>query len=251
MDLPGIFTIGTNHLPVHLIFEIVAYGVGFNLYRIQRKRTPDNLKAEQRILIFIGAIFGALIGSKVLSLMEHPDVFASPEFLLYMISSKSVVGGLLGGLIGVETAKKIIGVKFSTGDAFTYPLIIGMMIGRIGCFLSGVHDGTHGSETSFFLGMDLGDGVIRHPTALYEIFILAAIALFIYTLNRNMNFMLGAKFKLFMMLYLSWRLFIEFYKPVYVLPYIHLSAIQLWCVLGLIYYYKNIIRPSHLLERAH
>lgn len=76
-------------------------------------------------------------------------------------STTTVVGGLLGGLVGVELSKKIIGVRTSSGDLFSYPLILGMMIGRVGC-LGGLEDNTYGEATTLPWGMDLGDGVMRH-----------------------------------------------------------------------------------------
>ena len=87
------------------------------------------------------------------------------------------MGGLFGGLLGVELAKKIIGERQSSGDLFTLPIIAGIFIGRIGCFLAGTNEFTYGSETTFFFGMNLGDDVLRHPLALYELVFL--ILLFI------------------------------------------------------------------------
>ena len=49
------------------------------------------------------------------------------------------------------------------------PLVVGIFIGRIGCFLSGTNEFTYGQETSSLPGMDLGDGLSRHPLALYEL----------------------------------------------------------------------------------
>ena len=72
-------------------------------------------------------------------------------------------------MIGVEITKKIIGHKESTGDLITFPLILAMIIGRIGCFLTGVYEQTYGVETTSIFVMDLGDGLLRHPVALYEI----------------------------------------------------------------------------------
>lgn len=237
MVFPLTVAIGQTQLPVHLIFEILAYTSGFALYRFLRKRNPDQLNNNTRTLILLGALGGAVIGSKLLSFLEYPEYINQQHaFLLYLLYSKSIVGGLLGGLIGVELLKKINHITISTGDSFTYPLILGMIVGRIGCFLSGVHDGTHGIETTFFLGMDLGDGLIRHPTSLYEIFILILIALCIFTMSHIYTLPRGATFKIFMVLYLLWRLWIENYKPTPMTSYLHLSAIQLACCLGLFYY---------------
>ena len=59
------------------------------------------------------------------------------------------MGGLFGGLLGVELVKKMIGEKQSSGDLFTLPIILGIIIGRLGCFLTGIKEFTFGKETSF------------------------------------------------------------------------------------------------------
>ena len=89
------------------------------------------------------------------------------------------MGGLFGGLIGVEISKKIIKERHSSGDLFTFPIIIGIIIGRIGCFLSGTKEFTYGRETNFITGMDLGDGLYRHPISLYEIIFLILLFIFL------------------------------------------------------------------------
>ena len=44
------------------------------------------------------------------------------------------------------------------------------MVGRWGCFLSGLEDQTHGTPTALPWGHDFGDGMLRHPVQLYESF---------------------------------------------------------------------------------
>jgi phosphatidylglycerol---prolipoprotein diacylglyceryl transferase len=79
---------------------------------------------------------GAFVGAKVLVLLQHFDeIWLNwQQFFLLLFQGKTVVGALLGGLIGVELTKKNIGVQRSTGDVFVYPLIVGTAVGRIGCF---------------------------------------------------------------------------------------------------------------------
>ena len=101
-----------------------------------------------------------------------------------------------------------------------------MIIGRIGCFLSGVEDATHGLPTDFIFGMELGDGISRHPTALYEIFMLMLIWLLLRAIHKRLPLAEGSLFKLFMVFYLSWRLCIEWLKPIDTYEPIWLSAIQ-------------------------
>ena len=57
-----------------------------------------------------------------------------------------------------------------------FPLLLGMALGRVGCHLAGLTDGTYGTATTLPWALDLGDGVARHPTNLYEIGFLLLLA---------------------------------------------------------------------------
>ena len=153
----------------------------------------------------------------------------------------------MGGLFGVELTKKIIGESHSSGDMFTFPLILGMMIGRLGCFSAGVSEPTFGIPSTLPWAMDLGDGILRHPTNLYEILYLGILWVFIAQLSKRFSLISGTQFKVFMVGYFGFRFLIDFIKPVYEIPGIGLSSIQLACLLGLVYYYKVLIFPNHLI----
>ena len=207
---PILFGIKIN---IHLIVEYLAYFIAFRYYIILRKQTTDHISNKNRISIILGAIVGAFAGSRLIGFLENPVVALNAENIILLLNTKSIMGGLSGGLIGVEISKIIIGEKNSSGDLFTYPIIIGIIIGRIGCFLSGTKEFTYGSETGFFAGMDLGDGLNRHPISLYEIIFLILLFIFlkkIYFYTKEEN---GLRFKLFMLSYFGFRFIIEFIKP--------------------------------------
>jgi prolipoprotein diacylglyceryltransferase len=191
------------------------------------------------LTIILGAAIGALLGSRIVGLLENPQIISSLN-LIELFNNKTIMGGLFGGLLGVELAKRIIGEKASSGDLFTFPIIVGIIVGRIGCFLSGTDEFTYGTETSFFLGMDLGDGVLRHPIALYEIVFLILLFVFLYQIKLSVKVKSGTLFKYFMLLYFGFRFSIEFLKPNEFLLF-QLSTIQYLCVICYIYYFKTII----------
>ncbi len=214
MQLPVVFHLFGLALPAHLVFESLAYGVGFRLYLWLRKR-GDRLDDRTRMTALIGAIVGAGLGSKLLGFAEHPELWQQAlHNPIYLMAAKTILGGLLGGTVGVEIAKAIAGVKTSTGDLYVFPLIAAIAIGRIGCLLTGVSDGTWGDATHFMLGFNAGDGVIRHPTPLYEIGFLIALAGILWQVRRRLTLQHGDLFKLFIMAYCAWRFAIEFLKPV-------------------------------------
>lgn len=249
MTLPFVFNIGSLIIEPHLVFELLAYFIGFRYYLYLRGKSDNQINEDKNLTIIIGGVLGAALCSKLLGYFEHPELLTlSKQNITYILASKTILGGLLGGLWGAEIAKKFCGVKRSTGDLFCFPVILGIMIGRIGCFLTGVSDGTWGNETDFAFGMDGGDGVMRHPAALYEIVMLGAIWLLLFVLKRKFVMQEGALFKVFMIFYLLWRFCIEFTKPVYLIQPIGISAIQLACLIGLVYYHKVILKPKTLVR---
>jgi prolipoprotein diacylglyceryltransferase len=237
MTIPLRLQLGPAVLEAHFVFELLAYFLGYRYYVALRRREGDAVGDDARLWIVVGAILGAAIGSKLLGLLEHPRLLSlSRDNLAYLFAAKTIVGGLLGGVIGVEAAKLALGVTRSTGDLFCFPIILGMMVGRLGCFFAGVDDGTWGDATSLPVGIDGGDGVPRHPMPLYEIAMLGAIWLALARAKRDAALPGGALFRMFMTAYLAWRFLAEFFKPVETIAPLGLSAIQIACLLGLAYY---------------
>ena len=233
---PILFGIKIN---VHLVLEYLAFIVGFRYYVVLRRKGKDLISSNNRLSIIIGAIFGALLFSRLFAFLENPFVHAS-QGTLALLNNKTIMGGLFGGLLGVELVKKYIGEKQSSGDLFTLPIILGIIIGRIGCFLAGVKEFTYGKVTASFIGMDLGDGLQRHPIALYEVLFLVMLFYIIWRLSKSPDrFSSGTYFKIFMVSYFSFRFLIEFMKPNTFLV-LGLSSIQYLCVLCLLYYLKTI-----------
>jgi phosphatidylglycerol:prolipoprotein diacylglycerol transferase len=234
------------HQILHLIFEICAFAVGYAYFQRLRAGQGDAIADEKRVWIIIGAAAGALLGSRFLGALEDPSLIVwNWKALFTAFNNRTVVGGLLGGLIGVELTKKYIGVRSSSGDLFTYPLILGMMVGRVGCLLGGLEDNTYGTATDLPWGLDLGDGIKRHPTNVYEILWLGVIRIALIQVEMRWTLADGARFKLFMVLYLLFRLAVEALKPQPILGF-GLSSIQWACVMGLLYYFRVWLMPRSL-----
>jgi prolipoprotein diacylglyceryltransferase len=231
MQFPHYFHIFGHTIHPHLVMELIGYTGGFQIYLHFRKRWPQAaVGVEQNLWIIVGAIFGALFGSKILAWLESaPDYWAHRFDPQALLGGKTIVGGLIGGWIGVEIAKRVQHIRHSTGDAFVFPLIFGMAVGRIGCFLTGVSDHTHGIASKLPWAIDMGDGIRRHPTQLYDIVFLSTLALLL-ALRMRKPFTNGHLFSLFLLGYMLWRFAVEFIKPRYTFGY--LSAIQIACALA-------------------
>lgn len=249
MNFPVIIHIGSFSVTLHAVFETIAFLLGFRYFIFLREKQGDSYSSSSRVWVIIGAIFGALIGSRLIGSLERPqEILLTNNLADYIYNNKTVVGGFLGGLFGVELTKKIIGEKKASGDLFVYPIILALIIGRIGCFSMGVYEETYGIETALPWGMNLGDGVLRHPATIYELIFLACLWIGLRQVQKKRLLENGALFKLFMIAYLTFRVCLDFIKPASFL-FLGLTTIQLTCLAGLIYYLPFILQPKKLIAR--
>lgn len=226
---------------VHTAFAYAGMALGAALWRRSlRREQRGGALAPGNFGVLVGLLIGAALGNKAVFLIERPDVvIAMWQSGTLMFPGQSIVGGLLGGLIGVEIAKKLTHQTRSTGDAMVWPIAVGLAIGRIGCFLAGLHDDTYGLPTPLPWGLDFGDGTPRHPTQLYEIAVVLPLG---WALHRARFPTPGAAFKLFLSSYLLWRFAVEFLKPVPVAWPLGLSGIQWTCAVALLLYLPLTLR---------
>ena len=256
MHFPVYIDVAGVRIHPHLLFESFAYVAGFLALLWGRRRYGDSVSHPARWSVITAAVAGGAIGSKIMYLLEDPGTTIEHGFdPVYLMGGKSIVGGLVGGLITVELVKRYLGEKRSTGDLFAIPLALGIAIGRIGCFLTGLDDKTYGVPTRLPWGVDFGDGIRRHPTQLYEtVFLLALIPVLHWTgrsirqgaveaanHRRFSRLQPGDAFKLFMVGYLAFRLVCDAFKP-YVHVELGLCSIQWICLFTLFYYAPDVRR---------
>ena len=239
MSFPFQFHFFGDTVYYHFLFETLAFIIGVRLYYYLKKGINDPISDINRLWIMLGAMIGALIGSRVIAMLETPSEIVH-QTVLSFYQNKTVAGGFLGGLFGVELMKKIIGVKTASGDIYVIPIIVAVFVGRIGCFSMGIAEPTYGIETTSIFGMDLGDGKMRHPVALYEMVYMLLLFVIFQTI-KNKELVNGDRFKLFMVLYFLYRFLVECIKPYHPL-FLELSIIQWSSLFIFAYYYKFILR---------
>ncbi|MBK1894746.1 prolipoprotein diacylglyceryl transferase [Chryseobacterium paridis] len=243
MDFPITFQIFGKTVLAHPLFEALGMFMGMRYYFYLKRKSTEKLSFNTSAAVLIGATAGALIGSKLIGNLENPYTFFEHFDFKHIWSNNTIVGGLAFGLIGVELAKKIVGHKESTGDMIVYPLLLAMIIGRVGCFLTGIYEETYGLPTNSIFGMYLGDQYLRHPVALYEIVFLISLWVVLKIKQWTEDYPSGYIFQLFMLSYFTFRFFLDFIKPrVDVVG--DLGTIQLVCVCVIIYYIFKIKRTK-------
>ena len=168
VPLYNVVTISSVDDAVALARELLADGYG----RLQVKvgTTPED-DAER-----LAAVRDAVGGDVVLfadATMRDALVLGLTRF---DFSGKTVIGGIVGGWIGVEIAKKWVGITTRTGDTYALALPLAIAVGRIGCHLNGC---CYGSETDLAFGVDL-HGAHRHAAPLYEAVLDVGVAAWVY-----------------------------------------------------------------------
>jgi phosphatidylglycerol:prolipoprotein diacylglycerol transferase len=245
VSFPVYIPIGPWWIHPHLLFESLSYFIGFRVYLALRRRAGDTVVVPYRWATLAAAAAGAAFGARGLAWLANPEATWTVGSLL--LGGKTIVGGLIGGLVAVELVKLAVGVRRSTGDLYAPALAVAIAVGRIGCFLTGIEDDTSGIATSLPWGIDLGDGVRRHPTQLYELIVLAAMVVPLWRLARRTMALSvappaatrlreGDAFKAFMVGYMALRVVVDVVKP-YPTVFLGLGTLQ-WAALATVAYYS-------------
>jgi len=208
-----------------------------------RNKGQDNKKYTFPIVI--SALVGGLIGSKIPVLIENIKVLIQePSNIKYfLLTGKSIIGGLIGGWLGVKIIKKVKGISNKRyGNEIAPAIALGMGIGRIGCFLTGC---CYGIETKLSIGINFGDGLLRYPTQLLEmIFCFILFGYLYYKQKTKKELEPGRLFKELVVYYFVFRFFIEFIRGTEK-NIIFLSIYQVVCLLGIAIFILNLKRRKN------
>ena len=169
------------------------------------KRTRSN---PELFVVYIGALGGAFVGAKLAYLLaEGWQAWQSTNRWLLNATGKSVVGGILGGYVGVEGMKALIGHKKSTGDLFAPLIPLGVALGRVGCWFHGCCLGI--PVAAHWWSLRDHQGVNRWPSAQVELaFQLVAFALIMAMRQR----WAGRLFYFYLAAYGAFRFFHEWLR---------------------------------------
>lgn len=194
----------------HTIFDLfaamAAMGVTLAVHRWRLAMATARIESAG-LYYAVALILGAAIGG-----------FGAGTLNLWLTGApgigRSIVGALAGAIIAIELFKRLRGITGSTGLIFVPAFATSVIVGRWGCYLSGLEDQTHGVETALPWGHDFGDGMLRHPVQLYESFAMAAFLGFaLVMLARRQSFFMANGFYLLVGFYGAQRFVWEFLKP--------------------------------------
>ena len=195
---------------IHTIFDLLAAAsaltMTFMVYRWRLAAAGERIE-KAGIGYALALVAGAALGG-----------FGAGTLNLWLTGvpgiGRSIVGALAGAIVAIEMFKRWRGMAGSTGLIFVPAFATSVIVGRWGCFLSGLEDQTHGTPTTLPWGHDFGDGVLRHPVQLYESLSLAAFLLTALLLIGQRNRFFAANgFYLLVLTYGTQRFAWEFLKP--------------------------------------
>jgi phosphatidylglycerol:prolipoprotein diacylglycerol transferase len=233
---PVLFHLGGIPVPSYTIFVTLGVLTGILVYYFEaRKQKQLN---EHSFLIAFGAMAGAAVGAKILEITINIDhINTAGSLTTFLFSGRTIIGGLLGGIIGSGITKKILGIKTKKGNLFAPAVALGVAVGRIGCFMEGC---CYGKPSEIFCAVDFGDGITRHPTQLYEsAFMLMMFFILKYGLKKDVK--PGFLFKFLMIAYFIFRFFMEFIRTELV-AFRGLTFFQIISIFVLIYLFFDEIK---------
>lgn len=177
------------------------------LHRTRKQGIPLHLA----LTLYGIAVVCFLLGAKLSTISFSEWQFALSNSSFPLTEKKSVIGGIIGVLIGIPVFKKLMGYNAPILDAFAVSFPIAMALQRIGCFYAGC---CYGTPTDGFLSVtyslnETEQILALHPNQLYQVVACLIIALAIYKYGRVFK-RANNRFYASVTLYAIARFFLEF-----------------------------------------
>lgn len=205
------FTIGP--IPIHVWGLMVALGILAGLWVATKAAKARGLDTQRVVDLAFWVIVFSMVGARLIYVLSEISLYVEAPLNALKIweGGLSITGGFLGAVLAGWTylrIKKLPLLEYIDVSIFGLP--VGLWIGRLGCFFIYDHPGT---PTSFFLGQEFVDGVIRHNLGLY-LSINGLLMTLVFFLFWKINTKRPAGF--FVVLFLLWygvmRFFLDFYR---------------------------------------
>lgn len=182
------------------------------------------------ILAGVGFVCG-ILGAKVTQALASSSPLLAP-------GGRALLGGVVFGWLGVLVAKRIMGLRRSTGDLFALALPAGEAVGRIGCHLNGCCYGIV-CDTPFSVTQH---GAERFPAQLVSSAVAASIFGFLLWLAPRLR-REGDLFRAYLLLFGVTRFGLEFVRW---RESVHfgLSSMQWFCLELIVFASVGLVRRN-------
>jgi phosphatidylglycerol:prolipoprotein diacylglycerol transferase len=168
------------------------------------------MRDERLVFIYIAGLMGAFLGAKIIYILAEGWLhFGAPDMWLQLATGKTILGALLGGYAAVEIAKKFLNYHEATGDKFALIAPVGIIFGRVGCYLHGCCLGAICSPAWYSIRDKNGDA--RWPAVPLEILFNFAAILVFFVLRKQKK-LSGQHFHLYLIAYGIFRFAHEIFR---------------------------------------
>lgn len=195
--------------PGYATFVGLGLVMGYLAKSLEERRL-DLLPSAQRRWVTAGALLGAMVGAKLGLLLYLPfDAWwqSIRALLLEEWGGRTIIGALFGGFVGVEVAKKVLGITVATGDPYAIALPLGQALGRVGCFIGGCCYGRPLDEANPLRSLSL----VSHPAQLYEGALDLAVAVTLFAIRKQARAP-GLLFRYYLLSYAAIRFVMDFFR---------------------------------------
>ncbi len=239
---PDIISIAGFQLKYYGLMYILAFGLTFYLLNYRIKKNEYSLKKELLenyffyviVFVLLGGRLGYVVFYNLSYFIKNPlEIFLPFSFKdgveFTGIAGMSYHGALLAAVAGTYFFAKKNSVDFLHFSDFVVTAApLGYTFGRLGNFINGE---LYGRVTEMSFGMYFpmaGDGLLRHPSQLYEAFFEGVFIFGVLWMIRNKEFPRGFLMSLYLIMYGTVRFFIEFLRE----PDEHIGFFMSWMTIG-------------------
>ncbi len=216
---PSLIHVGHFRIPSYGV--MLGIGILLGIFMIRRQARKENIDPVLIESLAFWVVLISVLGARfAYTFVEHSDYYLSNpgEFFYFWNGGLAFSGSLVAAIVTLWVFCRRHALSFwKTLDLFTPPVSLGLMFGKLGCFLAGCCYGKTCDlpwSVTFTNPESLANpkGVPLHPTQLYEAgswFLLFLILLFF---QRRTSRRPGEVFFLFGILYGIGRFFLEYFR---------------------------------------
>ena len=212
---PVLVQLGPFRLSWYGLMYVLGFFLSYLLVRYQMRKKDFSLSRQEVEDLYFYFILGLVIGARFGYVLFYDlKVYLSDPLEIFAIwhGGMSFHGGLIGLLVaGVLYAWRHKKSFWKIADLFVVTAPVGLGLGRIGNFINGE---LYGRVTEAPWGMIFPKGghLPRHPSQLYESALEGVLLFLILWFVKDRKLPTGGLMALFLILYGSFRFFVEFFR---------------------------------------
>lgn len=214
---PVIFHFAGFELRWYSLAIMVAMVVGVLVATKEARRkgiSPDDIYS-----LMMWVLVGGLVGARLFHVVDRFDYYLANPSAIFGFQGLAIWGGVAGGGLGAAAYARFRGISVARlADVAAPGLLVGQIIGRIGCIFNG---DAYGGPTTLPWGFIYTNpnsmiptnllGKATHPYPVYEMLWNGAVLLIVLTVGRRWK-VDGSVFLTYLSLYAVGRFFLTFVR---------------------------------------